>query len=1313
MGRVFILLLLFACATPHGFGETLSVRLRISWGGQNPTPCFGLISVDTGSFHDLAPLSVDSENPCATRLASGQIHIQQNLPLSFGGCDVTLQAPPDAVLKIQLATHPHASSPEIQNVPLGDILKKNTPLTLDNGIRLLLKRVPGDSLRLSMEKTQLVFAPGEKFRATLTPALFPATAAKAELSIQLFRARESFEIEQEKKSGVVPGVPTPVEIELPQEEGVYDLVFSLKNRSEGRLMEPLTRPLTGNRFHAKNLLAERRVQLVVLSPELPPRSDPGRDETLVLEIDPAQPRWWERLNQASSFQYLRWKRENAETIGSGDSQITSFSMGPAVELPTASSWEAYPLAVEKMGQPHVLEVEYPEYPEQSLGISILEPNASGAIVPMGIDSGLCVPPNPLKNELHPRGWRKHRVVFWPKSKSPVILLTNRHAQNPAYYGKIRILSLAGLRPMFPAAQKQELAACRRITALFTHPLFPECFSATEMAIPGSDFCVDDWITFYDGTSRLLEYLNFAGYNSTVLAVYSEGSTLYPSARLAPSPRHDSGIFFPGGQDPVRKDVLEMMFRMFSRERMTLIPAMDFSVPIPELETLAEQNPHLRWRNAAGQDYAATLPTLRQGAPYYNILNTQVQSVVAQCVDELISRYSHHPSFGGISLLLRERGFLVLPPPQWGVDPETLQQFARDTNLTLPPEYARQVQYVLGEGLQPWLAWRASRLTLFYKHLASRLAGVPGAKLYLTGTDYLTTETHPELGAQLSGTLGAEEVLLRSGIDIRQLASVPNIVFPRPQRVLPNAPLSESLPDLQWAQTPGTYRAFQSQQVPSCVFYHPPRQLRLRELDAKSPYKPTYTWLASTLPPSGMANQRRFAESLAMMDADMIIDGGWMPCLGQEDSLRETFRIVRQLPTGRFNSAMMSDPNDRRNQPILFRSYSERGMNYAYAVNLSAFPMNGEVVVQASGDAQAPTTVTRLSDGRTTTLNQDARGVKWRVRLEPYQVEGIRFSGPPVMLFDPTANFSGEIQPAFLAQYHVLQERLAGLRRPTLYMGLDNANFESVSTVHGVIPGWETYHATAPEKNGTVELDRGVSRSGNASLHLRGDRGSVGVRSLPFVSSETGRLSAALWMRTTTDEAVNVRFTLEGTWSGGTVRRVALLRAGGRGEKGAWEAYSINVNDLPLTEGMELRLGFELPQGGEVWIDNIQLSDMNFTPREIETLGRMVGNYRERVRRGELVASMSILESFWMRFLQENVVGGTSLPTGIPQVAQASGTSMGTPQMEIPIKKEETPREKVGLPPPPGYVENIATPREIPPKKSAFQKLKDWMPWQGN
>ncbi len=53
-----------------------------------------------------------------------------------------------------------------------------------------------------------------------------------------------------------------------------------------------------------------------------------------------------------------------------------------------------------------------------------------------------------------------------------------------------------------------------------------------------------------------------------MTVLADGSTIYPSRLLEPTPRYDTGVYFASGQDPYRKDVLELLFRLFDREGLS-------------------------------------------------------------------------------------------------------------------------------------------------------------------------------------------------------------------------------------------------------------------------------------------------------------------------------------------------------------------------------------------------------------------------------------------------------------------------------------------------------------------------------------------------------------------------------------------------------------------------------------------------------------------------------------------------------------------------------------------------------------------------
>src|SRR5690606_1344236 len=122
---------------------------------------------------------------------------------------------------------------------------------------------------------------------------------------------------------------------------------------------------------------------------------PNEDVTWrsVLELDPANPKWWERMTRWP--QLTKWlpgyeERELAsstlQTERRGDRRFVALEPG---------GWRAFPLPLGLAPGPHVLEVTYPTDGEQALVISIVEPNSAGEVSPLGVDSGVVVAPPDL------------------------------------------------------------------------------------------------------------------------------------------------------------------------------------------------------------------------------------------------------------------------------------------------------------------------------------------------------------------------------------------------------------------------------------------------------------------------------------------------------------------------------------------------------------------------------------------------------------------------------------------------------------------------------------------------------------------------------------------------------------------------------------------------------------------------------------------------------------------------------------------------------------------------------------------------------
>ncbi|MHC4181296.1 MAG: family 10 glycosylhydrolase, partial [Planctomycetota bacterium] len=673
-----------------------------------------------------------------------------------------------------------------------------------------MRRTPGDILRVSFPRDSLVFSPGEVFKFTVQPHLLPLPrGSKVKIKTRLVSAGDQQEFRKaEHDAWAGQPVAIPRDVRLPQQEGVYELIITATHKPN--LQEAIRKPLNWNKPEI-----ERKVQFLVLSPDRPiPSTEAGGVPKQVgKDIDPANPGWQQRL--AKLPQSLKLPRLLKGSLGNGNMKIWRHPrlgevarLNPNRESPDVS-WEAYTLPISQPGRPHVLEVEYPSDVPQTMGISVLEPNAAGALMPIGLDSGIDATRAVLGNDEEPC-WLRHRLIFWPRTATPVVLITNLRDHSPAVYGKIRVLAGWEHLPRgFPADPQQSDRpphTGRSLLAYLDRPLFPENFSAAE-SLDSWGRSLDDWQTFHQSGTRLVEYLHHVGYGGLMISVLADGSTIYPSRILQPTPRYDTGVLFDTAQDPVRKDVLEMLFRLCDREGLQLIPTIEFAAPLPELEAIRRAggpgSEAIEWIGPDGATRCRHHPTRRGLCPYYNVLEPRVQGAMLKVIRELVERYADHPSFAGLAIQLSADGYAQLPGPQWGMDDATIARFQRHAKLQVPgtgPErFAQRARFLhLEEHHGKWLQWRAGELSRFYRTVRAELtAARQGSRLYLAGGGALAGPAlENDLRPALPRTMTIADALLRVGIDARHYRDDEGIVLLRGERITPGGRLGAQAIDLE-------------------------------------------------------------------------------------------------------------------------------------------------------------------------------------------------------------------------------------------------------------------------------------------------------------------------------------------------------------------------------------------------------------------------------------------------------------------------------------------------------------------------------------
>jgi hypothetical protein len=959
-----------------------------------------------------------------------------------------------------------------------------------------------------------------------------------------------------------------------------------------------------------------------------------------------------------------------------------------VEL-APQAWQAYPLSIVSPGAPHILEVEYPSNVEQTLGISIVEPNAAGQVGPIGLDSGIDVP---APEAGHKPGVRRHRLVFWPHSKTPYLLLANRREFSPAMFGKIDVQG--GPLTLTPLALSPTTSTGRMLAAYYDKPLFAENFSASESVDPVSRRGLDDWQTFGGAGERLIQTLQYSGFNAVVLTAACEGSAIYPSQLLEPTPKYDSGVFFESGQDAVRKDVLELLFRLCDRSGLVLIPAIHFAAPLPELEAI---------RAAGGTEAVGLEPIGPDGRTwlgrgnghggvgvYYNALDPRVQRAMSAVVAELAERYAQHASFGGVAVHLSADSYAVLPDETCSLDDVTFATFLQETQTAAPNldrTLAARLNFLRNTAEKKWLDWRAQKLTGLYQQMRDEIVRHrPEAKLYLTtanllGGRQLQAALRPELPARNN----VAEILPLLGLDLDRL-NEPNIIVPRPQRIVVGSTPQIRDQERHWNRHAGLDLLFARPTGGSSLHFLVPAPQRLADFDAVSPFgaDKTRTLLISQIAPADASQRERFVQSLARLDATLMIDGGWLMPLGQEAALAPLFKVYRRLPAEPFETVRTAVPQP---QELVVRTLTKPDKTYFYAVNPTPWPLTAQIQFAST----QPLRLLPYADERIANLQQSEGGATWTVELEPFDLVGGEVAGSKATVVKWSVTAPPEAGPTLSEQSRDVTRRAHHLHDHQRFLPLVNASFED-QAADGSALGW--FHARG-EKNMLVEVDPRQGSALRKSLHMaRSNAGApVWVRSSPLPSPTTGRIQVIARIRSADGvRQPQLRMAIEGRLDGQVYYRHNRAREHGEPDPPPltteWGTWMYSVTNLPLSGLTDLRVGFDLMGDGEVWIDDVQISDLwlrDGERGEFSELIKSASTAHFQAKEGGLNESRLFVEGYWPSFLRRHVqlaegrdtsaltAGGAAASRSLPPVASRPKEPSSPVQAAPPANSQQPGR----------------------------------------
>lgn len=1008
------------------------------------------------------------------------------------------------------------------------------------------------------------------------------------------------------------------------------------------------------------------------------------------------------------------------------------------------SWEAWPLPVREPEKLHLLEIEYPKSSPQSLGVKILELlNQDGEAFPyMTLDSGIHQSKELVPNT--PNGdadTATLRLLFWPKTCQPMLMLSNPDSHRDARFGDVRLyrLKTENVSPN-SSANTAEL-------------LFPKPFSGTPSRLvlsyharPGFVPMSNDWSQLHEACSRFPILEHRRGYDGAVINIASADRILFPSQILQNLPfSSDTGpLALNSPALSTQKDVVELLARLFDREQLLLFPSIDFDMPLPKVEEMIRQNPQIT-------SEAILLPTNRpdfdgnfvDGNPAntekwrqkndshhvsYNLLCPIVQDAMLEFVREIVLRYAGHPSFGGINVQLNPKGYAQLSDPLSGLDDRTFERFwleyceetgtnptseflgvGNRTAMQNPRRFSERILLIQKNPkvAEAWIRWRTTQVRNFYRRMAETVSTVkPNARILIAGGSMLDDPDIRDFCVPtLSRRTNLYHALRMLGFDPVLMTETSDMIFLRPDRI----------PTLFESEFASAYSDFSTPEIGNLFLNDNSTAVLFHRED-------TGNFVANF---AQKQSRRRFVKQISQSDVSLFIDGGEKTSGGEEEYLYDILAAFRQLPNVPFRTFISSElkKTDRTNtvvekslQPLTVRYANTAQGTFVYLVNDAPFEIDAELVFQA-----VPATTLQEISGRRTIrpmMHHDTLGFL-QVRLEPYDLLAIRLNDNRASIRNVEVHRPVSIcgtEGLLKKQVDELGRRIQTARLGMTWNKLENPDFE-LSNENSTEPtGWIT--------NGSpifsVQRDTATKYSGNGSLRitqkttqgLSNSTPDLGrISSSVFESPRTGRLFVAAYVgipESATQLPLNVclNATHHGKpWSRSFPTEATLLpllkkTASNGGVR--WHRMVVPFDRLPNDRLDDMQIAFEMTGPGTVWIDEIVLYQIAFAKEEINELLRLVSVADLRASLDRVSDLLTILESHWPQYLFEHVPI-QHVPEDRPAVMlTADNVSMPTPIHAQPVQAYTSRHMKDSEPS--GKTEPKKNSNE---KSGVFDRIKSW------
>ncbi len=886
------------------------------------------------------------------------------------------------------------------------------------------------------------------------------------------------------------------------------------------------------------------------------------------------------------------------------------------ELDPGGSWQ-HSLPVAKVGERHRIVVNIPDRQAMRLGICIIDRSPQGG-PPSIIRDVTCIR---TRTTTHDSQWATAEVDYYPQSSSPQLVLINRDSRLPARFEAIDISTAAEAKPLIPAVSAMASQPPARTALMYLE-------SQQWMELYGDLMSTPDSASTQRGdvlkaALRLVAAIHQEGYGGVMMTVCEDGRSLYHSTVFSADRSQELGV--PLGIEGT-PETLEMLLRLFDRERLVLTPCIRPHCPTTRLESAIASDP------ASGRGIAAATPWTGQRLELglgelesvadgiYNPTDERVAALLIESVQELVTNCSQHACVPAIGVTADEGSCLRLPVPQATTDTTTLDRFFD----SLPTDTIARSQlsaWVGNEGTEAFAKWRSERFLELVRRMIDISSNDDKALMVVSTTQPPPIElrvlmTNPRLIVARLHRRGLLEPLAARCRDEQATAmtttsseSWKQTAFTASLSIAPNSWLEPTAGDTECLQQCGLDRT------------------RLRTSPLLDP----------------VSSALSLTKLLGRSDQRWVVIAGNLSTAGNE---------VRQRSLSRFQSlpaVLMDDvpPTDEAMKLVKLRQTVFEGATYLVATNHSRWPVAISASLVNAAAAQS-----LLSTDQPPTVDTDGT---WRAKLEPGELLAIRMPRTDCKVRVWSAQVDGgALQVTEIrSTMRELADTIATITEPQRYDRIENGGFEQSQSSTSIdltstatnapaavvpstvsIPGW----MTAQYPVGCVELDNEVALDGERSIRLRNQGGRPGgtwIVSRAIASPTSGRIGISMMLRgepsedSTKTSPIVVRIAIEGSVAGGSRRESKQVEVPRDGQWGA-VPFRIAVNSLPRCGVDSLRLAIDVMSEGTVWIDRVQAEDYYLTETEKSQLQSQMFLALGGISKGELSHTAKLLESHWVQ-----------------------------------------------------------------------------------